>query len=208
MEAKAGPLYQYPVHRDIQEFDNDIALKALPIALRKTANDIRTICDIEGTSEEYELLLASVEDRLSEGLIPEEGYNKDVYCIKDFPIGHTDIFLGGCLERPINIYLLKSSPLFLILSDAEFNKVSPKILNEFGLEPMKIGTGEKPHHISAHHGSNVWYSRTAVDYNAIVFGKRFTEAYTFVFLESVGKLNGLAYDLKLFSELMDYQATD
>lgn len=208
MEAKEGPLYSYPVHRDIREFDNDIALKALPIALRKTADDIRTICDIEGTSKEYELLLDSVESRLSEGLIPEEGYNKDVYCIKDFPIGHVDIFLNGCLERPINIYLLKLSPLFLILSDAEFDKISPKILNEFGLEHIDMGAGERPHHISAHRGSNAWYSRTAVDYTAMIFAKRFEEAYTFVFLESMGKLNGLANDLKLFSELMDYRATE
>ena len=207
MEPEAGPLYQYPVHKDIRDFDNDIALKALPMALRKTAGDIMTICSIEGPSKKYRSLLASIENKLSEGLIPEEGYNENVYHINDFPIGY-DLSLNRRLEGPINIYLLISSPLFVMLSDEEFDKISPKIMDEFGLEHMDMGAGERSHHISARHGSNAWYSRTAVDYSAMIFAKRFEEAYTFVFLESVGKLNGLADDLKLFSELMNYRATE
>jgi hypothetical protein len=213
MELGYGWFLLPPAHPDMKEFDNDLAFRAVPIALEATLAQFEKPRQLDS----YEKLLLGVNNAkdfnpkdngsgkrtreeffdyikqmLDDGIKPVKGYAQGVYVIDNFPFASGRLNIEDYLRGSGRVYLTKDRRWYGDMPDEIFRTIPEETLSEF-LKEFKIKHTfspklDTPHSFrqNAEDISGSWYIKDAYNEKKI-FAQNFITAYTNIFLRELGK---------------------
>ena len=127
-----------PVHPEMKVFDNELAWKAVPTALKVTLDTLKKTDNFvpdpfNGSGKEKkEEFFDYIEKMLDNGITQAgKSYRKDIYVIRDFPFSHADLRIDDYLTGSGRVYILPGTGWEEYRNEEDYNPIPKEVLEEF-----------------------------------------------------------------------------